>query len=147
MSGGGRQQLAGTPRLPKRLCGGQGEKACGCCVTGCGVGTGWWTGGGYGQGNCIGAALLLFAAAAGSSAPAQLLANVSVAVAAINEQAGDVSVLWSVGCAELVCVVIKPNLKLVVSWLAGEVGWFLPSVEDLDGWGRLWLQLWHGHGL
>ena len=59
-----------------------------------------------------------------------VVANVGVAEATVYEQAGDVSVLWSVGCAELFCVVINPNFKLVVSWLAGEVGWFLPSVED-----------------
>ena len=29
----------------------------------------------------------------------------------------------------MLCLIIEPDFKLLLSWLAGEVGWFFPGVE------------------
>ena len=37
--------------------------------------------------------------------------------------------LRCVGSVKLLCVIIEPDFKLLLSWLAGEEGWFFPGVE------------------
>ena len=59
-----------------------------------------------------------------------VVAYIGVGETAVKKQAGNVCALWFVGRAELISVIVHPNLELVLCRLGGKVGWFPPSIED-----------------
>lgn len=59
-----------------------------------------------------------------------VIAHVSIGDAAVQEEAGNVCVLWFVGGVELVGMIVQPNFKLFMRGLLAEVRWRLPRIED-----------------
>lgn len=63
------------------------------------------------------------------------IAYIRVGEATVDEEAGNISVLWSVGSVELGGTVFEPGFQLLLGWFLVKIGWCLPRVANSTrGW-------------